>query len=203
MSNTIIQLKHSTTTGNTPSSLANGEIAINSFDGKLFYSDPSGVVKPFVADAGPSGLNTEIQFNDAGTMAGSANLIFNKTSGLLSVESAKSNSYYDIKNVVRQISANVTTTSVTQTPLITFLTTSYGSGKFLIQATSGSLRQITELLVVHDGSTAYATEYAIIRTGNLLFNLEVDIESSNVRILTTSASANSTTYKVMATLLSA
>ena len=203
MSNTTIQLKYSTATGNTPSSLANGEIAINSFDGKLFYSDPLGVVKAFVADAGPSGLNTEIQFNDAGTMAGSANLTFNKTSGLLSVESAKSNSYYDIKNVVRQISANVTTTSVTQTPLITFLTTSYGSGKFLIQATSGSLRQITELLVVHDDSTAYATEYAIIRTGNLLFNLEVDIESSNVRILTTSASANSTTYKVMATLLSA
>ena len=156
-----------------------------------------------MADAGPSGLNTEIQFNDAGTMAGSANLTFNKTSGLLSVESAKSNSYYDIKNVVRQISANVTTTSVTQTPLITFSTTSYGSGKFLIQATSGSSRQITELLVVHDGSTAYATEYAIIRTGNLLFNLEVDIESSNVRILTTSTSANSTTYKVMSTLLSA
>jgi hypothetical protein len=203
VSNTTIQLKYSTATGNTPSSLANGEIAINSFDGKLFYSDPLGVVKAFVADAGPSGLNTEIQFNDAGTMAGSANLTFNKTSGLLSVESAKSNSYYDIKNVVRQISANVTTTSVTQTPLITFLTTSYGSGKFLIQATRGSSRQVTELLVVHDSSTAYATEYAIIRTGNLLFNLEVDIESSNVRILTTSTSANSTTYKVMSTLLSA
>jgi hypothetical protein len=136
-------------------------------------------------------------------MAGSANLTFNKSSGLLNIESAKSNSYYDIKDVVRQISANVTTTSVTQTSLITFPTTSYGSAKFLIQATSGSSRQVTELLVVHDSSTAYATEYAIIRTGNLLFNLEVDIESSNIRILTTSASANSTTYKVSSTLLSA
>ena len=56
---------------------------------------------------------------------------------------------------------------------------------------------------MHDGSTAYATEYAIIRTGNNLFNIDVDIQSSNVRILTTSASANSTTYKVMVTLLSA
>jgi len=203
VSNTTIQLKYSTATGNTPSSLANGEIAINSFDGKLFYSDPLGVVKALVADAGPSGLNTEIQFNDAGTMAGSANLTFNKTSGLLNVESAKSNSYYDIKNVVRQISANVTTTSDTQTDLITFPTTSYGSGKFLIQATSGSSRQVTELLVVHDSSTAYATEYAIVRTNNNLFDIDVDIQSSNVRILTTSTSANSTTYKVMSTLLSA
>jgi len=203
LANTTIQLKYSTTTGNTPSFLDNGEIAINSFDGKLFYSDPLGVVKSFVADAGPAGLNTEIQFNDAGTMAGSANLTFNKSSGLLNIESAKSNSYYDIKDVVRQISANVTTTSVTQTSLITFPTTSYGSGKFLIQATSGSSRQVTELLVVHDSSTAYATEYAIIRTGNNLFDIDVDIQSSNVRILTTSASANSTTYKVSSTLLSA
>ena len=203
MSNTIIQLKFSTTTGNTPSSLANGEIAINSFDGKLFYSDPLGVVKPFVADAGPSGLNTEIQFNDAGTMAGSANLTFNKTSGLLSVESAKSNSYYDIKNVVRQISANVTTTSITQTSLITFPTTSYGSGKFLIQATRGSLRQVTELLVVHDGTNVYATEYAIVRTGDNLFNIDVENTTGIIAVTATSTSANSTTYKVMSTLLSA
>ena len=203
MSNTIIQLKFSTTTGNTPSSLANGEIAINSFDGKLFYSDPLGVVKPFVADAGPSGLNTEIQFNDAGTMAGSANLTFNKTSGLLSVESAKSNSYYDIKNVVRQISANVTTTSLTQTALITFPITSYGSGKFLIQATRGSSRQVTELLVVHDGTNVYATEYAIVRTGNNLFNIDVENTTGIIAVTATSTSANSTTYKVMSTLLSA
>ena len=203
MSNTLIRLKYSTTTGNTPSSLANGEIAINGFDGKLFYADPSGNVKPFVADAGPSGLNTEIQFNDAGTMAGSANLTFNKTSGLLSVESAKSNSYYDIKNVVRQISANVTTTSVTQTALITFLTTDYGSGKFIIQATRGSSRQVTELLVVHDGSSVYATEYAIVRTGNNLFDIEVDNLTGIIVVTATSTSANSTTYKVMSTLLSA
>jgi len=203
VSNTIIQLKFSTTTGNTPSSLANGEIAINSFDGKLFYSDPLGVVKPFVADAGPSGLNTEIQFNDAGTMAGSANLTFNKTSGLLSVESAKSNSYYDIKNVVRQISANVTTTSLTQTALITFPITSYGSGKFLIQATRGSSRQVTELLVVHDGTNVYATEYAIVRTGNNLFNIDVENTTGIIAVTATSTSANSTTYKVMSTLLSA
>jgi hypothetical protein len=203
VSNTTIQLKYSTATGNTPSSLANGEIAINSFDGKLFYSDPLGVVKAFVADAGPSGLNTEIQFNDAGTMAGSANLTFNKTSGLLSVESAKSNSYYDIKNVVRQISANVTTTNTNQTYILTFPTSGYGSGKFLIQATRGSSRQVTELLVVHDGVTAYATEYAIVRTSDNLFNIDVDILMGQVAILTTSTSANSTTYKVMSTLLSA
>lgn len=190
MSNTTIQLKYSTTSGNTPTSLSNGEIAINSSDGKLFYSDPNGNVKSFVADAGPSGLNTEIQFNDAGVMAGNSQFTFDKNETRLTVGYGA-------------ISSETTTTSNTsQTPILSFSTINYGSGKFLIQATDGTFRQITELLVVHNGTTAYATEYAIIRTGNKLFTLDVDIQTNNVRILTTSSSSNSTTYKVMSTLLS-
>jgi hypothetical protein len=44
ISNTTIQIKKSVVSGNTPSSLANGEIAINSADGKLFYRTPSGSI---------------------------------------------------------------------------------------------------------------------------------------------------------------
>jgi hypothetical protein len=83
MANTTLQIRHSTVTGNTPSSLANGEIAINSRDGILFYSTPSGVVTSFTT--GPSGLNTEIQFNDGGSVGGSEKLTFNKTTGQLTV----------------------------------------------------------------------------------------------------------------------
>jgi hypothetical protein len=85
MANTIIQLKHSTVTGNVPSSLANGEISINSRDGKLFYSTPLGVVTAFNPYPGPSGLDTELQFNDGGSLGGSEKLTFNKTTGLLTV----------------------------------------------------------------------------------------------------------------------
>jgi hypothetical protein len=85
MANTIIQLKHSTVTGNTPASLANGEISINSRDGKLFYSTPLGVVTAFNPYPGPSGLDTELQFNDGGSLGGSEKLTFNKTTGLLTV----------------------------------------------------------------------------------------------------------------------
>jgi len=83
MANTTLQIRHSTVQGNTPSSLANGEIAINSRDGVLYYSTPSGTVTPFTI--GPSGLNTEIQFNDAGSVGGSEKLTFNKTTGELTV----------------------------------------------------------------------------------------------------------------------
>ena len=42
LSNTTILIRKSVVSGNTPTELANGEIAINSADGRLFYSDPVG-----------------------------------------------------------------------------------------------------------------------------------------------------------------
>ena len=42
MSNTAIQLKKSGITGNTPSTLAFGEVALNYADGKLFYKNGLG-----------------------------------------------------------------------------------------------------------------------------------------------------------------
>lgn len=43
MANTVLQIKKSGSTGNTPGSLNYGELAINYFDGKLFYQGPTGV----------------------------------------------------------------------------------------------------------------------------------------------------------------
>ena len=88
MANTVIQLKHSTLTGNVPSSLANGEISINSRDGKFFYSTPAGSVITHYPYLGPAGLNKEIQFNDSGTLGSNSGLAFDKTSGSLNVSSS-------------------------------------------------------------------------------------------------------------------
>jgi len=85
MANTTLQIRHSTVAGNTPSSLANGEIAINSRDGVLYYSTPSGAVTTLTAASGPSGLNKEIQFNDSGALGGNNKLTFDKTTGELVV----------------------------------------------------------------------------------------------------------------------
>jgi hypothetical protein len=88
MANTVIQLKHSTLTGNVPSSLANGEISINNRDGKFFYSTPASVIITHYPYLGPAGLNKEIQFNDSGTLGSNAGLAFDKTSGSLNVSNA-------------------------------------------------------------------------------------------------------------------
>lgn len=85
MSNTTIQIKFSTEAGNTPSSLANGEIAINTADGTLYYAQPDGTITAFSGFSGPSGLDTEIQFNDGGILGANSKLTFDKTTGILTV----------------------------------------------------------------------------------------------------------------------
>jgi len=82
MANTVIQLRNSTVTGNVPSSLANGEISINSRDGKFFYSTPAGTVVTHYPYPGPAGLNQEIQFNDSGVLGTNSGLTFSKTTGV-------------------------------------------------------------------------------------------------------------------------
>lgn len=195
MANTTIQLKFSTATGNTPSSLELGELAINAVDGKLFYRTPSAEIKSIQNFPGPSGLNTEIQFNDEGDLGANSEFTYDKSNSRLNVVNTRINSVFDVAG------NTVTTTSTDLTVLFSFSKTIYGSGKFVVQASDGNSRQVTEILVVHDDTTPYATEYAIIRTNGNLFNLDVDIVSDMVYLNTTSTTTNSTVYKVASNLL--
>jgi len=195
MANTTIQLKYSTVTGNTPSQLEFGELAINLSDGKLFYKDSSNNIDFIENFQGPSGLDGEVQFNDGGELGTDVDFRYDNANSTLNIAKTRVNSAFDITG------NTVTTTTTDSTTLFLFPMETYGSGKFVVQATDDTKRQVTEILVVHDGTTAYATEYAIIRTNGNLFNLEVDIDSNNVRLKTTSTSSNSTTYKVTSNLV--
>ena len=81
---TPIQLYYSTTAAAVPvnTNLANGELAINITDGKLYYKNNSGVVTLLAGSSGSGpagGSNTQVQYNSSGILAGSANLTFNGT----------------------------------------------------------------------------------------------------------------------------
>ena len=78
---TPIQLYYSTTASTAPTAgnLVAGELAINTNDGKLFYKDSSNVVQ-VLATGGTAvvgGSNTQVQYNNNGVLAGSANMTFN------------------------------------------------------------------------------------------------------------------------------
>ena len=128
MANTVIQLKHSTETGNVPSSLANGEISINSRDGKFFYSTPSNVVVTHYPYPGPAGLNQEIQFNDSGVLGSDSGLTYNKTTDVLTV------------------TGGAIIGGVNVTPQIQLAFT---------QANSNFISAVTRLTVTHSGASAY------------------------------------------------
>ena len=84
---TPILIYASGTTGNTPSasnltsSTSGAELALNYYDGKLFYKDNSGTVQVLATKGtGPiGGSNTQVQYNSSGALAGSANLTFDGT----------------------------------------------------------------------------------------------------------------------------
>jgi hypothetical protein len=80
---TPIQLYYSITASAAPTAgnLANGELAINITDGKLFYKDNGGAVQVLATKGAGTigGSNTQVQYNSSGALAGSANLTFDGT----------------------------------------------------------------------------------------------------------------------------
>jgi hypothetical protein len=107
MANTVIALRSSGVTGNTPSLgvLANGELSLNFADGVLYYKSSSNTLGSIRTTA-VSGLTTEVQFNDAGVFGANANFTFNKTLATLNV-----------KNI--NVSTNLTTVNLTATSITT------------------------------------------------------------------------------------
>ena len=196
MSNTVLQLKHSTATGNTPSSLANGEIAINTVDGKIFYSQPNGTIKAIVTYPGPSGLNGEVQFNDNGILGASANLSFDKTTNTLSIPAVKVNAHAIVETT------SITTSTTSQVVIDSFSATTYRSAKYYMQITSGSAYQMIELSLVHNGTTVYLAQYGDVRTGASLGTFDAEIISGTLNILYTPDNAI-TTIKAYSTIMAA
>jgi hypothetical protein len=73
--------------------LANGEIAINTYDGKLFYrGGVSNTIQTIERYTGPAGLNQEIQFNDSGVLGSDSDLTYNKTTDTFTTKNVSANS---------------------------------------------------------------------------------------------------------------
>ena len=95
--------------------------------------------------------------------------------------------------------ASTSLSTTTQSAIDTFATTKFRSCKYTVQATDtvSSEYQVVEVLLIHDGTTAYVTTYGVMFTGSAeLVTFDADINSGNVRLLATGASANSTQYKI-------
>jgi hypothetical protein len=104
-----------------------------------------------------------------------------------------------VSNEASILTGVTTTTTISETPIDTFSSSTYRSAKYLIQITEGTSYHTTEISIIHDGSTTYSTEYGTIKTNELLSTFDSDITTGNVRLLATPASSSSTTFKIVRT----
>ena len=99
------------------------------------------------------------------------------------------------------ISKTATTSATGQADLFSFPHGVFGSAEIIIQAKDGTARHITKLLVTHDSSTAMGTEYGSISTSSDLATYDVEISGPLLTLKGTPASSNTTTYKIVGTLI--
>tara|TARA_B100000674_G_scaffold481040_1_gene481345 strand:+ start:620 stop:1111 length:492 start_codon:yes stop_codon:yes gene_type:complete len=115
-------------------------------------------------------------------------LFLEKDSGTV-VEVALGNNELILDDSIMTTASLTTSTTNANQVVDSFAAATFRCAKFLIQVTSGSSYQSSELLAIHDGSTVYITEYASISTGSTLATFDADINSGNVRLLTTPTNA--------------
>ena len=152
---------------------------------------------------GVTGNTLKIQ----GTAAGQINLttdvttgianLFTSVTGKLQIGGVGSELYVGTQTAVTGTTTTVATTSETVTDQ--FSTTEFRSAEYLVQITQGSSYQVSKILLVHDGTTPYITEYGTLLSGSTLGTLDVDITGGNARLLVTMANAASASVKVSRT----
>ncbi len=66
-----------------------------------------------------------------------------------------------------------------------FSKTTYRTAKYLVSITSNSQYHGSEVLVLHDGTTAFSTEYATIFSNNSLAVISANLNNANVELIVT------------------
>jgi hypothetical protein len=93
-----------------------------------------------------------------------------------------------------------TNTTPGQTVVDSYSATTYRSSKYLIEVKNTSTGyQLSELLLTHDGSTVYLTEYGVANSVALFCTFDADISTGNVRLLATPTS--NATFKIARTTI--
>jgi hypothetical protein len=92
-------------------------------------------------------------------------------------------------------SATLTTAATTANQVLATLTAAtFRSAEFLVQITSGTSYHLTKIHVVHDGTSAWITEFGGVFSSASLASFDADISGANLRLLTTPVNAV-TVYK--------
>jgi len=103
------------------------------------------------------------------------------------------------KASIDAVTATVASTSATVVD--SWPVATYRSAKYLIQVTQDSNHQVSEIMIIHNGTTTLMTEYAVLETNGVLASFSSDVNAGNARLLITMGSATSATITATSTLL--
>jgi len=186
--NTVIQVKKSGVTGNTPVGLNTGELALNYADGKIFYLNSDDDISSI------ENQNTFSTINVNSTL-----LVANSITDTLKINSGEGISI-NVNDTDKSITINVTgehfgnllTSSVSSNQVFdSYSSETYRTCKYLIQALSGTQVHSCEVILTHNDMKTSLSQYGIVKSTRFnLFTLDSEIVSGNVLLYITPANDN-------------
>lgn len=143
---------------------------------------------------GTFGANTVVCTNLSGgnTVASGPITVTSNTTFTDSLVKVNSGVTLGANSLVHDHGLRITTSNTSTQAVDTFALASYRSAKYVVSVTDpvNSKYQVTEILVLQDGTNTYTTEYATLLSNTSLATFTSDISAGNVRLLVTPAVAN-------------
>jgi hypothetical protein len=186
-----------TVSDNAPPSPKSADLWYNSTDGGLLIYYNDGDTSQWTEINLGSGIDLTQQFVITNTSnaydTSSGALVVNGGAGFASTVFAQSfsvNGGYDFIN-----SSLVTSTTTADQVALSINSAVFRTLKITVQVKSSTNFHSQEILMTHDGTDVYMTEYAAVYTSAVMTTFNGDINSGNIRLLVTPTNAISS-YKI-------
>ena len=191
-----------TVSDTAPVSPKSADLWYNSYDGGLliYYSD--GDSNQWTEINLGSGIDLSQQIHITNTTPSFGNnsgaLVVDGGAGFAGTVFAQS---FSVNQTYDLVTNTIITSSTTpDQPILSVSASVYRTLKITVQIKSGSAFHSQEILMTHDGTDVYMTEYSAVFTSTVLSTFSGDISGGNIRFLVT-PSNSVTNYKIACTAI--
>jgi hypothetical protein len=200
--------------GNQPNKVSSTKLTYNPSTGTLSATTFSGALSGTATNATNIAITDDTSTNatmypvwvttasgNQAAKVSSSKMSFNPSTGTVTASNFNTagttttgTTAYGSNATVTTGSASVTTTSTTTVD--TWLATSYRSARYTVQIADGTSYETADMLIIHDGTTAYVTVFGNVFTSAFsLGNFDASIATGTLSVTYTATAATSKTVK--------